>query len=145
MVKHNYPISDVWLQTQDENAPAYCDIEEIRLDPANRSVQPGNALNQPTDHPSSAYLTWVLENDPKVFTLLDGGTPTRKDHINAANFIDCGSRVSDVDDGNNIKGVLGDSLIITTGEFFGGTDHNEIYRRIYRDGTEVEKFWFLGC
>lgn len=139
-----YPISDVWLTTQDENAPEYCDIQEIRNDPHGNIQQPDNVLNDAPNYPSSAYLTWVLANDPKVFTLQDGSTPTRKDHIAAALFEDDAIRVGDTDIGNNIRGILKNNAIITVGEYFGGVNYDEIYRRIYRKGTTVEKFWFIG-
>jgi hypothetical protein len=144
MSTRNYPISDVWLKTQDPNAPEYCDIEEIRNDSHGEVSPPDDAVIDKATHPPSAYLTWVLSNDPNVFTKTDGSSPTRFDHIIAARFTDTGSRVSDTDGGNNIRGILKESTIITTGEFFGGIVHNEIYKRIYRKGTEVEKFWFLG-
>jgi hypothetical protein len=140
-----YPISDVWLRTQDESAPAYCDIQEIRNDPHSNVRQPENVLVGAPNYPSSAYLTWVLANDPTVFTLLDGSVPTRKDHITAALFDDDGIRVGDTDIGNNIRGVLKNNTIITVGEYFGGVNYNEVYRRIYRKGTTVEKLWFMGC
>jgi len=139
-----YPISDKWLKTQDASAPEYCDIEEIRNEPTGNQLQPDGFLNQPTKYPQSAYLTWVLANDPDVFTRLDGSTPTRMDHVIAARFNDRCIRVGDTDNGNNIEGVLKDATVITVGEYLGGRIHEEIYRRIYRDGTEVEKFWFMG-
>ena len=146
MAKLNYPVSDVWLRTQDPNAPTYCDIMEIRNDPRGNARQPDNVLRQPTEYPFSAYLDWVVKHDPKVFTLLNGKTPTVIDHITAARFtVDYGCRVGDTDNGNNIRGILSNSTIITVGEFFGGVDHGEVYRRIYREGTTIEKFWFLGC
>ena len=141
----NYPISDAWLHTTYPTAPLYCDIEEIRNDPVLNVGQPENAMHGPVSHSSSAYLDWVIANDPGVFTLMDGSNPTKKDHVIAAKFNeDCGCRVGDVNDGNNIRGILKNSTIITTGEFTGGINHNEVYKRIYRQGTEVEKFWFLG-
>ena len=139
-----YPISDVWLTTQDENAPEYCDIEEIRNDPATRVQQPDTFLRQPTNYPHSAYLTWVLANDPNVLQRMDGTPASREEHILAAQFIDTGIRVSDTDRGNDIIGILKESNNIVKGEYFGGISHGEIYKRIYRQGTEVEKLWFLG-
>ena len=146
MAKLNYPVSDVWLRTRDSDAPEYCDIVEIRNDPRGNKRQPDNALRLPAGYPYSAYIDWVIKNDPKVFTLLNGKAPAAIDHIIAAQFTsDYGCRIGDTDDGNNVRGVLLNSAIITVGEFFGGVDHDETYRRIYRTGTTVEKFWFLGC
>ncbi|MGW8324066.1 MAG: hypothetical protein ACWGNI_00090 [Desulfobacterales bacterium] len=139
-----YPISDKWLTTQSEDAPEYCDIMEIRNDPHGNVHQPDNVLHGAPDYPSSAYLTWVLANDPRVFTLMDGSTPTRMDHIRAASFEDEAIRIGDTDNGNNVRGILKNNTIITVGEYFGGVNYDEVYRRIYRDGTEVEKFWFIG-
>ena len=139
-----YPVSDVWLTTNDESAPEYCDIQEIRNDPHGNVRQPDNILVGAPDYPNSAYLTWVLANDPTVFTREDGSTPTRKDHILAALFSDIGIRVGNTTNGNDIKGVLKNSNIITIGEYFGGINYDEVYRRIYRNGTSVGKFWFVG-
>lgn len=147
MSTRNYPISDKWLHPDDPDDPTlppYCDIYEIRNDPAGNVPQPGNVLHHAPDQPSSAYLDWVLANDPGVFKKLDGSNPSRIDHILAARFTDCGIHIGDTDNGNNVRGVMQDSAIITIGEFTGGVDHDEQYRRIYRHGTEVEKFWFLG-
>jgi hypothetical protein len=140
-----YPVSDVWLRTKDKNAPEYCDIDEIRNDPHGNVRQPENVLVGAPNYPNSAYLTWVLANDPNVFTLQDGSTPTRMDHIIAARFNDTKIRVGDVDNGNNIKGILKYNNIVTVGEYTGGILHEEVYRRIYRKGTTVEKLWFMGC
>jgi len=146
MAKQNYPVSDVWLHTQDGGAPEYCDIDEITNDPYGNVSQPDNALHQPTDYPNSAYLTWVLANDPTVFTRIDGSAPSRMDHIRAASFTIDGIRVGNIGDinGGNIRGILRNSAIITIGKYDGGVNHDEIYRRIYRVGTEVEKLWFVG-
>jgi len=144
MSTHNYPVSDKWLDTQDPSAPEYCDINEIRNDPGIDTPPLETELRDRAIHNPSAYLDWVLVNDPKVFTKLDGSAPSRSDHIVAAQFTDCGCRVGDTDDGNNIRGILKNSNVITKGEYFGGIEHNDIYCRIYRKGTEVEKFWFLG-
>lgn len=139
-----YPISNVWLRTTDSNAPLYCDINEIRNDPHGNVSQPSNALRGPTLYPSSAYLTWVLANDPNVFLKEDGSPATRMDHILASRFEDYGIRVGDLDGGNNIRGILKLNHIITTGEYVGGLVHDDVYRRVYRKGTEVKYFWFLG-
>jgi hypothetical protein len=146
MVTKCYPISDVWLNTQSEDAPEYCDILEIRNDPSMNVQQPDDALELPTNYPQSSYLTWVLANDPNVLVRTDGTPASRQEHIIAARFnVDSGIRVGDTDPGNNIRGILRENNHITIGEYYGGIDHGEIYTRIYRDGTSVEKLWFLGC
>lgn len=139
-----YPISDVWLTTTDENAPEYCDIEEIRNDPHGNVPQPDNALLNAPNYSSSAYLTWVLANDPNVFTRMDGSSPSRVDHRILALFCDTGIRVGSIDNGNNIRGLLKCNNIITVGEYDGGILHDDIYKRVYRSGTTVTRLWFIG-
>jgi len=131
-----YPVSNKWLIATGSDVPDYVDINEIRQD-----ADPG--------HPKSAYLTWVLANDAAVFKRLDGTNPSRSDHQAAANFIDNGIRIGAVADspteiGNDIKGVLKNNTIITKQEYAGYISHPERYQRIYRKGTNVENFWFLG-
>lgn len=144
MSMFNYPISNDWLNSEDPTAPAYCDIEEIRNDPAGNAPQPANILQGPVAHGSSAYLDWVLSNDPRVFTRADGSTPSRTDHIIAARFHGTGIRISNTDISGKVKGILANSSIITKGEFFGGVEHSDVYKRIYRNGTEARDIWFVG-
>lgn len=139
-----YPVSDVWLTSTREDAPAYCDIIEIRNDPATRVQQPETFLRQPTNYTRSAYLDWVLQHDPNILRRPDGMPASREEHIIAAQFIDSGIRVGDLDTGNNIEGILKESNNIVIGEYDGGIIHGDTFFRIYRNGTTVEKLWFIG-
>ena len=130
-----YPVSDEWLGTSDADAPAYIDIDEIR----DESI--GENRTQ------SAYLTWVLANDPSVFTLLNGNNPSREDHGAVLRFIDNGIRVGQTDGtgiGNEVDGVQKGFPIRTVNEYAGAVNHPEAYRRIYRSGTTCRGFWFCG-
>jgi hypothetical protein len=140
----HYPVSDVWLNASGSDVPDYCDIMEIRNEQTGNQALPSNALHGAPTYQQSAYLTWVLANNPNVFRRLDGSTPTRQDHVNAARFIDNGIRVGNDDDGNNLRGVMLESNILDTGEYVGGVNHPERYRRIYRSGTEIRGFRFVG-
>ena len=134
-----YPISNEWLRAQGNDVPDYVDIDEIRLE-----AKPG--------HPKSAYLTWVLANDPTLenkVKRMDGKTLTRDDHIALASFIDNGIRIGAIADspteiGNDVRGILKGQNVITRQEYAGYINHPERYRRIYRRGTNVENFWFVG-
>lgn len=139
-----YPVSDEWLKATGSDVPDYCDIDEIRNEATFNPGLPSNALESTPNTAQSAYLTWVLANDPRVFLLQDGSRPTRQDHIAASRFIDNGCRVGNDDGGNDLRGILKGNTIITTNEYVAGIDHPERYRRIYRTNTEVEGFWFVG-
>jgi len=139
-----YPISNVWLDSDREDAPAYCDIIEIRNDPATRVEQPDTFLRQPTNYPRSAYLDWVLTHDPNVLRRPDGMPASREEHIIAAKFIDTGIRVGNTDGGDNIEGILKESNHITIGEYDAGITHEDTYVRIYSDNTQARRLWFLG-
>ena len=139
-----YPISNAWLrEARSSSAPDYVDIVEIR-----NETLPG--------YPQSAYLTWVLNNDPFLrsgganhLTKLDGSALTRDNHRALAKFIDNGIRIGAIADspteiGNDVTGVLFNSNYITRQEYAAYINHPERYRRIYRRGTNVENFWFVG-
>lgn len=144
MIYKCYPISNVWLNSEADDAPEYVDIDEIRCDPHNNVPQPDDALQQPPNHPSSEYLTWVLKHDKNVFTKLDGTNPTRMDHIRESRFKDIGTRVGNTDGGENLIGVIKDGVIKVTGQFREGIVHGEVFRRIYKSGTTARGIWFLG-
>jgi len=144
MVFKCYPISDVWLESEADDAPEYVDIDEIRCDPHGNVTQPDNALQQPPNHYSSEYLTWVLKHDKNVFTKLDGSSPTRTDHIRESHFRDMGTRIGNTTRGTHLVGVIKDAAIKITGQFTAGINHNEVFRRVYKNGTEARGIWFLG-
>lgn len=144
MVFKCYPISDVWLDTTDENAPDFIDIAEIRNDPTGNQPLPENSIEVAPDYENSSYLTWVMANDPSVFTRLDGTNPSKLEHINKTQFKDFGIRVGNTDGGHIIRGVMMDDAMIVSNEFYGRITHDECFRRIYRNGTTARKIWFLG-
>ena len=132
-----YPVSNVWLTSQGTDVPDYVDIDEIRLE-----AKPG--------HPKSAYLTWVMSNDPTIgnnLKKMDGKRLTRDDHVAMVQFIDNGIRIGSNDSagiGNDVRGVLKGQNVITRNEYAGYINHPERYRRLYRRGTSIENFWFMG-
>lgn len=140
-----YPISDVWLTSSRSDAPAYIDLDEIRQEPTGNVVQPDNLIEPVPDRGYSEYLTWILQHDPNIITFVSSIISRRLSHIRAACFQnhDAGIRVGNVTNGNTIRGILKDAESITTGEYSAGEYHEDVYRRIYREGTTVGRLWFV--
>jgi hypothetical protein len=146
-----YPVSDVWLTANGADVPEYCDIDEIRNETTGNQAQPSNALHGAPATNRSAYLTWVLANDPAVTVSgkpgarrSDGANLSRHEHVRMASFIDNGLRIGESENGDNLRGIMKGNEYVTTQEYVGGINHPERYRRIYRTGTSVRGIWFVG-
>lgn len=141
-----YPVSDVWMHAAaNSDAPAYVDIDEIRNEQTGNQPRAANELHGAPNTPLSAYLTWILANDPGIMTREDGTNCTRLDHVMAAQFIDNGIRIGATEKyGDNLRGIMKGAKYITVNEYVGGINHPERYRRVYRNNTQVERFSFVG-
>lgn len=129
----HYPISDAWLATEDD-APAFVDFYEVIAK-------------------SSAYVDWVIANDPNCPITQAGATlqKNRDNHAMACNFIMNGTRVGEASRGPDVVGRLLGDTYTDKNKYAGGIDHPERYKRIYRqngwgrnNGTYARHIWWVG-
>ena len=115
-----YPISEKWFKATGSDVPGYLDAREIR---------DGN----------SAYVTWVIANDPNLVS-----PNTIAGHREALNFTMNGIRVGETDIGPEIEGLYAQNTFKTTMKYVGGINHPERYSRIYRKTTKARHLAFVG-
>jgi hypothetical protein len=129
----HYPISDAWLATEDD-APNYVDFREII-------------------EKNSAYVDWVIANDPNC-PITQSGLSLQKNrdlHAMACNFEMNGIRIGEASRGPDVVGRLLGDTFTDKGKYAGGIDHPERYGRIYRqrgwqnnNGTFARHVWWVG-